>query len=60
MNINDRMRAAKQAGYLLLLQDDGQEIYGRDDLPRTVEFDGNAWTLGLRDFDLDPVGHHHR
>jgi len=36
MNINDRLRAAKEAGYLLLSQDDGQEIYGRDDLPSTV------------------------
>ena len=55
----DRMRAAREAGYLLLSQDCGQEIYGRDDLPSTVEFDGNEWTLQLRDFNLDPVGHQH-
>jgi hypothetical protein len=59
MNIDDRIRAAKQAGYLLLSQDDGQEIYGRDDLPSTVEFNGNEWTQQLRDFNLDPVGHQH-
>ena len=59
MNINDRLRAAKEAGYLLLSQDDGQEIYGRHDLPSTVEFDGDEWTLQLRDFNLDPVGLQH-
>jgi len=41
MNVYGRMRVAKEAGYLFLSQDDGQEIYGRDDLPSTVEFDGN-------------------
>ena len=32
MNIDDRMRAATEAGFLLLSQDDGQQTYGRDDL----------------------------
>ena len=59
MTIDDRMRAAKETGYLLLSKDDRQEIYGRDNLPSTVEFDGNEWTLELRDFNLDPVGHQH-
>jgi hypothetical protein len=55
MTIDDRMRAAKETGYLLLSKDDRQEIYGRDNLPSTVEFDGNEWTLQLRDFNLDPL-----
>ena len=59
MDVDDRMRVAKEAGYVLLSEDDGQEIYGRDDLPSTVEFDGTEWTLHLRDFNLDPVGHQH-
>ena len=59
MNVDDRIRVAKEAGYVLLSQDDGQEIYGRDDLPSTVEFDGVEWTLQLRDFNLDPVAHQH-
>jgi hypothetical protein len=59
MDVDDRMRAAKEAGFVLLSLDDGQEIYGRDDLPSTVEFDGSEWTLQLRDFNLDPVGHQH-
>ena len=57
MNVDDRKHVAKEAGYVLLSEDDGQEIYGRDDLPSTVEFDGIEWTLHLRDFNLDPVGH---
>jgi hypothetical protein len=59
MDVEGRTRVAKVAGYALLSQDDGQEIYGRDDLPSTVEFDGIEWTLHLRDFNLDPVGHQH-
>ena len=59
MDVDDRKQVAKEAGYVLLSEDDGQEIYGRDDLPSTVEFDGTEWTLHLRDFNLDPVGHQH-
>ena len=59
MDVNDRTQVANVAGYVLLSEDDGQEIYGRDDLPNTVEFDGTEWTLHLRDFHLDPVGHQH-
>jgi hypothetical protein len=36
MDVNDRTRVANVAGYVLLSDDDGQEIYGRDDLPSTV------------------------
>jgi hypothetical protein len=59
MDVDDRTPVAKVAGFVLLSLDDGQEIYGRDDLPSTVEFDGTEWTLHLRDFNLDPVGHQH-
>jgi len=59
MDVDYRVRVAKEAGFVLLSQDDGREIYGRDDLPSTVEFDGGEWTLHLRDFNLDPVGHQH-
>ena len=44
MDVDDRTRVAKEAGYVLLSQGDGQAIYGRDDLPGTVEFDGVEWT----------------
>jgi len=57
MDINDRMREANEAGYGLLAKDDNQEIYGRGDLPCTLEFDGAEWTLHLRDFDFNPQGH---
>ena len=51
------IQCAEEAGYVLLSEDDGQEIYGRDDLPSTVEFDGTEWTLHLRDFNLDLEAH---
>ena len=28
MDVNDRTQAAKMAGYILLSEDDGREIYG--------------------------------
>jgi hypothetical protein len=33
MDVDDRARAAKKAGYVMLSEDIGRTIYGRDDLP---------------------------
>jgi hypothetical protein len=57
MGRNDRLRKAELAGYGLLFDDDGDEIWGRLELPSTLGFDGREWVLYRRDFDLNPAGH---
>ena len=42
MDVDDRKQVAEEAGYVLLSQDDGQEIYGRDDLPTTYPAPWNS------------------
>ena len=57
MGRNDRLRKAELAGYGPLFDDDGEEIWGRLELPSTLGFDGRQWVLYRRDFDLNPAGH---
>ena len=57
MGKDDRLSKAEQTGYGLLSDDDGEEIWGRLELPSTLGFDGREWVLYRRDFDLNPVGH---
>jgi hypothetical protein len=57
MGKDDRLRKAELAGYGLLSGDDAEEIWGRLELPSTLEFDGREWVLYRRDFDLNPTGH---
>ena len=48
MGKDDRLRKAELAGYGLLSGDDGKEIWGRLELPSTLEFDGREWVLYRR------------
>ena len=58
MDAADRVREAKEAGYVLLFEDGGQEIYGRNDLPSTRwSSTASSGPLHLRDFNLGPLGH---